>query len=63
MKDYREIHQSIADKERRQLLLADVTQEQAWQGAKQKRWPVHSKYLWAIGMFGPPGSADKERVS
>lgn len=63
MNDYRAIHQSIADKEQRAILLADATTEQWFQGANQKRWPVGSKFLWAIGVVGPKGSADKERVS
>lgn len=63
MRDWRAIHQSEVRKERRALLDDAVpSMEKFALGAKEKRFPPGSVWKWSLGaVFGPIGSADKER--
>ena len=61
MKDWTHIHNEIARKERRAIILADATAEQWQQGKSQKRWPTGALYLWSIGVLDAPGTASTEK--
>lgn len=60
MKDFREIQRMNAHRERRQLLEENVLSlDQFKIGAKEKRWPAGSIWLWAAQcVYGPEGSAN-----
>lgn len=62
MKNWKEIHEHEARKERRELLDDAVpSMEKFALGAKEKRFPPGSIWKWSLSsVFGPIGSADKQ---
>lgn len=62
MKDWRDIQREEARRDRRALLVENVSREKAAEMAKNKQIPVGSCHKWALdAVYGPIGSAEKEK--
>lgn len=61
MIDHRERQREEVRRDRRVLLVENVSREKAAEMAKNKQIPVGSCHKWALdAVYGPIGSADKE---